>query len=424
MSTSEPVSTSEPKPEPKPELQSLRLDKTTFLAPARSRLTWGYWIGGFIFLAGGLWSWKQHQPIEVKVQTVGLWYPSQSLTSLNASGYVVAQRKAAISSKATGRLQWLGVTEGDHVKTGQVIAKLDSRDVEATLQANEAQAQAQQAQIAGAEAEVLEAQRNYQRTKSLVDEHFMSQASLEQARGRLDRALSAKASAQKQAESARSTVKAAAVNVDYTTIRAPFDGIVLTKQANIGDIVTPFSSAADSKGAVVTMADLSSLEVEADVSESSINTIYVNQPCEITLDAFPDSRFEGYISRIVPTVDRSKATVMTKVRFMSPPSHLLPEMSAKVSFLTTPIPKNSVPVKAVAEAAIDRSGENPVIWVVHPSGGVNASDILAHAEAIPVRLGALHDGKYLIEGTVKVGDTVVLNPTPALKQAKTVRVLP
>ncbi len=124
------------------------------------------------------------------------------------------------------------------------------------------------------------------------------------------------------------------VSVDYTQIRAPFDGVILSKSANVGDMVTPFSSAADSKGAVVSMADMSTLEVEADVSESSLAKISVGQPVEITLDALPDVRFRGRISRMVPTVDRAKATVMTKVRFDAIDPRVLPEMSAKVSFLS------------------------------------------------------------------------------------------
>ena len=133
---------------------------------------------------------------------------------------------------------------------------------------------------------------------------------------------------------AEANARNAQVAVDYTLIRAPFDGVIVSKAANVGDMVTPFSSAADSKGAVVSMADMSTLEVEADVSESSLAKIRVGQPCEITLDALPDARFRGRISRMVPTVDRAKATVMTKVQFDAIDPRILPDMSAKVSFLT------------------------------------------------------------------------------------------
>ena len=162
----------------------------------------------------------------------------------------------------------------------------------------------------------------------------MSQAALDTAKMRADRAVAGVASAKAAIAVAEANARNAQVAVDYTLIRAPFDGVIVSKSANVGDMVTPFSSAADSKGAVVTMADMSTLEVEADVSESSLAKIKVGQPCEITLDALPDARFRGRISRMVPTVDRAKATVMTKVQFDAIDPRILPEMSAKVSFLS------------------------------------------------------------------------------------------
>ena len=150
---------------------------------------------------------------------------------------------------------------------------------------------------------------------------------------RADRAVAGVANAQAAIAVAEANARNAQVAVDYTLIRAPFDGVIVSKAANVGDMVTPFSSAVDSKGAVVNMVDMSTLEVEADVSESSLAKIKVGQPCEITLDALPDARFRGHVSRMVPTVDRAKATVVTKVRFDAIDPRILPDMSAKVSFL-------------------------------------------------------------------------------------------
>ena len=133
---------------------------------------------------------------------------------------------------------------------------------------------------------------------------------------------------------AQANLRVAQVAVDQTLIRAPFDGVVLTKNANVGDVITPFSSAPDAKGAVVTMADMTTLEVEADVSESNLSKVRIGQPCEIQLDALPDQRFRGVVSRTVPTVDRAKATVMVKIRFVDTDPRVLPEMSAKVAFLS------------------------------------------------------------------------------------------
>jgi RND family efflux transporter MFP subunit len=218
-------------------------------------------------------------------------YPSQQYVVLNASGYVVAQRKAAIASKATGRLEWLGVAEGSQVKAGDIIARLDNRDVVAQAQSAAASVRAARAALAQARAEEQDATTQLKRNVDLVAQGFVSQASLDSVKMRADRAIAGVASAQAAIAVAEANARNAQVAVDYTLIRAPFDGVIVAKAANVGDMVTPFSSAVDSKGAVVSMADMSTLEVEADVSESSLAKIRVGQPCEITLDALPDTAF-------------------------------------------------------------------------------------------------------------------------------------
>ena len=161
------------------------------------------------------------------------------------------------------------------------------------------------------------------------------------------------ANASANINAAAANARNAKVAVDYTIIRAPFDGVILSKSANVGDLVTPFSNAADSKGAVVTMADMSTLEVEADVSESSLAKVKVGQPARSCSTRLPDARFRGRISRMVPTVDRAKATVMTKVRFDEIDPRILPEMSAKVSFLSQDVtPEQQKPLVAVQADAI------------------------------------------------------------------------
>lgn len=212
--------------------------------------------------------------------------------------------------------------------------------------------------------------------------------------------------------SAQANAQAAQVAVEQTVIRAPFDGIVLAKHANVGDNITPFSSASDSKGAVVTIADMDTLEVEADVAEANIAKIRTEQPCEIQLDALPDMRFAGRVSRIVPTVDRSKATVLVKVRFVDRDERVLPDMSAKIAFLSKPAsPQDRRPVTAVqAGAVVERDGR-PVVFVV--------KDDVVHA--VPVTRGR-RIGELVAIGGVKSGDTVVLAPDAKLKDGTKVTV--
>ena len=398
---------------PTPDLAKLRIDRG--IAPIRQRRR-RRWIVLAVFalalLAGGAWYLLQPRVETVQTTPIVTTYPSQQYVVLNATGYVVAQRKAAISSKATGRLEWLGVAEGSRVKEGDVIARIDNRDVVAQAQSAEAAVRAARANVQQAEVERQNAQVELRRNQELVEKNFISRSALDTAKARLDRAAALVASAQANLNAAIANSRNAQVAVDYTEIRAPFDGVILSKSANVGDLVTPFSSATDSKGAVVSMADMSTLEVEADVSESSLAKVHVGQPAEIVLDALPDMRFRGHISRMVPTVDRAKATVMTKVSFDEIDPRVLPEMSAKVSFLSQEVtPAEQQRLLAVnADAIVQRDGR-AVVLVVRDG----------RATAVPVTPGAKVGDVTAVTGDVKSGDKVVLKPAPSLANGALVK---
>src|SRR4029079_1834359 len=191
------------------------------------------------------------------------------------------------SSKASGRLEWLGVREGSHVKANQIVARLESKDVRASLEQASAQVALAEANLQQGLAELRDAEANFRRSQELLGKKFISEAQHSTDLARVDKARAAVASQRAAVNSARATREAAEVAVEQTLIRAPFDAIVLTKNADVGDNITPLSSAAGAKGAVVTVADMDTLEVEADVAESSIGKIAVNQPCEVQLDALP-----------------------------------------------------------------------------------------------------------------------------------------
>jgi HlyD family secretion protein len=391
---------------PADDLSRLRIDRSLAPVQTRRRRRWIWLIA--VALGGiGAGAWLALQPRAASVQTTPIvtTYPSQRFVVLNSSGYVVAQRKAAISSKASGRLEWLGVAEGTRVKAGEIIARLDARDVSAQLEAALANVQVAKAALEQAEAENRDAAASLKRTQDLVAKKFVSESALDQAKARADRAIAGVASGKAGLVAAQANAKNAQVAVDYTQIRAPFDGIILSKSANVGDLVTPFSSAADSKGAVVSMADMSTLEVEADVSESSLSKIRVGQPAEVTLDALPDTRFRGTVSRMVPTVDRAKATVMTKVRFDAIDPRVLPEMSAKVSFLSQPItPEEQKPLTAVNPDALAQRAGRSVVLVVREGKAIE----------VPVTPGAKIGDLTAIVGDVRAGEKAVLKPAPEL----------
>ena len=337
----------------------------------------------------------------VDTVTVTTAYPYQAATQLNAAGYVVAQRKASVASKATGRLEWLGVAEGSKVREGEIIARLENRDMQALVD----QAAAS---VTSARVELKEAQRALERARDLERQKYVSVAALDTAQARFDKAGAG-------VGVALANQRAAQVGVDQTLIRAPFDGVVLTKTANVGDVITPFSSATESKGAVVTMADMETLEVEADVSEVNLGKIRIGQPCEIQLDAFPDQRMRGVVSRTVPTVDRAKATVLVKVRFVERDPAVLPEMSAKVAFLDKEVSASErQALTAVHKSAMtSREGQSVLFLVV--------DDLV---RMIPVSLGPKINDlvTLMVEPSVlKAGDKVVASPPDNLRDGDRVK---
>ena len=296
-------------------LKQLKIDRSNSPSTSTKPRRWTRWVIAGIVVLALTALFLRPRPIEVQATSVVTTYASQQYAQLTASGYVVAQRRAAVASKATGRLVLLNVREGSQVKKGDVLARLDASDVQAAMAQAQAGIRQAEAGVAQTNVELINAESELKRSNGLRAQGFVSIQTLDTANNRVSAAKAAIKLAQAAVAVSQAQLKVQQVNQDFTEIRAPFDGVVLMKNANVGDIITPFSSAAGSQGAVVTMADMTTLEVEADVSESNLSKAKIGQPVEITLDALPDSRFRGSIVGIVPTVDRAKATVMTKIRF-------------------------------------------------------------------------------------------------------------
>lgn len=351
--------------------------------------------------------------VEVETATVTTAYPSQSFTLLNATGYVVAQRKAAVASKATGRVEWLGVTEGSQVKENEVIARLENADVSATMEQAAANVNVAKANLQHGQAELVDAQAAFKRNGELLAKGFISSFAYDSVTARFHKAQAVVWGYQAAVGVAEANHRAARIAVEQTLIRAPFDGVVLTKSANIGDVVTPFSSALDAKGAVVTMADMNTLEVEADVSESNLSRVKLEQPCEIQLDAMPDLRLRGLVQRIVPTVDRAKATVLVKIRFIDRDPHVLPEMSAKIAFLEREMAAGQRSSRTVVQpdAIIQRNGNN-VVFIMRDEKAIET----------PIETGEkIGDMVEILKGP-KAGDKVILRPGDRLHNGDKVKI--
>jgi HlyD family secretion protein len=390
-------------------LSKLKIDRSA-QAPVRKKsrvlpLT----LAAGVALAAAAWFFVP-RTLEVGSTSVVASTPSQQYVQLTASGYVVAQRRSAVASKASGRLVELRVREGSQVKKGELIARLDGSDINAAILGAEAAVHQAEANVKQAQVQLINARAETARARSLEAQGFISPQSVETTVSRNKAVFAQVAAAEAALGQARAQLKGQKVAMDYTEIRAPFDGVVLVKNANVGDIITPMSSAAGAQGAVVTMADMGTLEVEADVSEGNLSKTKVGQPVEITLDALPTVRFKGHVAGIVPTVDRAKATVMTKIRFDQLDARILPEMSAKVSFLSQAITDaDQQAVLAVAGSAVVTKDGQSLVYRIRPS---ESGDTV---EAVSVKAGRQLGELREVSGPIKAGDKLVATPPARIK---------
>ena len=402
---------------PEPDINKLKIDKTQKLTGPSRRKKKPFFIASaiallfilsFLYVAGII-----APATTIDVTTVAQVYPSQSLSVLNASGYIVAERKAAVASKITGRLVALMVEEGSKVKKGQIIARMESDDV--TAAKNQAAANLVNALAALEQAKTDRdiARRENFRYQGLVADGSVSQSDWDAINTRYKRSEEGVKVAEANVLALKAALEGAKAGLDYTLIRAPFDAVVLTKNADIGDIVTPFAAVATAKAAVVTIADMRSLQVEVDVSETNIVGIRVGQACDIQLDALPAIRFRGEVYTIVPTVDRTKATVLVKVRFLDKDPCMLPDMSAKVSFLSRNLKtEERKPRLAVNGSALVGKTDQTHVFVLQGN----------YVQETSVQTGVkLGDMMEIIRG-LKSGDRVVINPPKGMKNGTKIKI--
>ena len=388
------------------DLSSLRIDKSkkTSDRPPSKLWTWlGIIVVAIVLVIGYFLLRERLTPaMSVRVVSATLVTGNDASANLVASGYVVAQRKAEVASKATGRLEFLGFEEGDLVQAGQVIARLDNKDFMATLDLTKATLQQ-------AEVDSLDKGRKYRRAQSLFKSGSITDAELESAEA-------AYRNASAMVEQAKANVRVAEVSLDNTYIRAPFDGTVLTKNADVGEIVAPFASSASSKGSVVTLADMSSLEVEADVSESNLDRVRVGRPCEIILDAYPTVRYPGSVKKIVPTADRARATVLTRIAFSQLDERVVPEMSARVSFFvdSSDLRQSSGASMVTApKDAVTSRGTDKVVFLV-------VGELVAMTT---VQTGKEIGSQIEITSGLQPGQKIVLSPPGKLETGQKITII-
>lgn len=399
------------------DLSKLRIDRDAPSAPVRKALVRNLIIFGVavVAIAGTVVVMRARAVPTVQVVTIAAngatGSPVGGATSVTANGYVVARTKASVSAKTAGRLAYLGVSEGSFVHRGDIIARLDNADLLAAVSQAQANVSSAQASVIEAAADRDQLAREATRLRDIraSNPNLLSAQDLEAATSRAAQADARFNAAVARKGSAEAGLRLAEATNDNTIIRAPFTGTVLRKDAEVGEVVAPSVGGGLTRGAVVTMADLSTLEVEVDVNEAYIGRIASGRPARITLDAYPDTTFRGVVRQVVPTADRQRATVQVKVSITDHDPRILPEMGAKVDFLEADsssgrgTPASARAAIRVPEAAVKTDSGSTVVWIVRDGRLVRrpVSTGPVSGGFLEVRSG-LNGGEQLLVGGVDV----------------------
>ena len=355
--------------------------------------------------------------VEVQVATVELVGVGMgNAVGITANGYVVARTQASVSSKISGRLEYLGVTEGSVVRRGEIMARLENQDYQAAVAQAEAQTLSRQASLREAIALRDQIQRDLARAQELLEQELDSRRNVEDLSAQVVAADARVGVQEAEVGAAEAAVGMAKANLENTMIRAPFDGTVLRKDAEVGEVVAPVASGGGfTRGAVVTMADLETLEVEVDVNEAYIGQISNGQAARIVLDAYPQLSFAGAVLQIVPTADRQRATVQVKVSILERDPRILTEMGARVEFLEEEGEEDATtaPRVFVTSDAVRDEGGSPIVWVVRDGLAFRA----------PVDAGPVSGGRREIRAGLGGGETVIVDPPDGLADGVQVRVV-
>jgi RND family efflux transporter MFP subunit len=381
---------------------------------APGRRTWiiGAAVALLVVLGGGSWlALAGRDGVAVHTATAQALGASGGVASvLDATGYVTARREATVSAQITGTVTQVLFDEGDHVKAGQVIARLDDTAQRAAVAQARAQSQSAQAVLTQVEAQLAQYKRDVQRDEDLVTRHLVSQQETEQARTQVDTGTALVQSQKKQIELADANVRAAQVQLDYCTVRAPFTGVVIAKAAQVGEIVSPFSAGGGfTRTGIGTLVDMDSLEIEVDVNEAYINRVEPGQPVVSVLNAYPDWRIASHVIAIIPTADRSKATVKVRIGFDTKDERIVPDMGVRVSFeekaTAGAAPEQRPRGVLVPADALRKDGGEDVVFVV--------KDHRALRRAVTVG-GGSGESRQVLAG-LSSGETVIVDAPAGLK---------
>ncbi len=373
-------------------------------------------------LAGGGWFWStQLQATPVKIATVAAKSsgPSAPGAVLNASGYVTARRRATVSSKVTGKVIDVLVEEGQSVKQRQILAHLDDTQVRAALAYAEAQLAAARKSAAEDQARLQQAELTLRRREQLLKDNVVGKAELDEARSNVDALRARIEYAQQQVAVAESQVNLQKTNLADMVVRAPFNGVAISKDAQPGEMISPVSAGGGfTRTGICTIVDMSSLEIEVDVNESYINRVRSEQRVEAVLDAYPDWRIPSHVITTIPSADRQKATVRVRIAFDKLDPRILPDMGVKVSFLgdappAAPSGAPAAPRAALPKDAVRTIDGRTVVFVLRGDERV---------ERRAISVGLENGGEVEVISGVSAGERVVLSAPQTLKDGDKVKV--
>jgi RND family efflux transporter MFP subunit len=405
-------------------LETLRIDRGggTERYEEETRKRWPYYVAAVVFVLMGVtfFVFRPKAPVVTTMRVEASSSNSAGSAVLNASGYVVARRVATISAQVTGRLTEVLIEEGAAVKEGQVLARLDPVQANARTGLARRQLDAAERNLSEIEVRMDEAKRNLGRVTALRERQLVSETDLDTAKAEYNALVARLAATRAQQQVAASTLNVQLRDNDQLEVRAPFAGVVISKDAQPGEIVSPISAGGGfTRTGIATIVDMESREIEVDVNESFINRVHDGQSVEATLDAYPDWNIPAHVISIVPTADRQKATVRVRIAFNELDPRILPNMGVKTRFLDdaaeaskAAAAESKAPKLRIAADALVRDGDRTYVWIVRGQA----------VEKRAVSIGSERDGTVEVHAGVNVGDVIVSPAIAGLHDGAKVKV--
>lgn len=395
------------------DLSGLRIQDSARSGRSRGWLRWIFVALGAVLLVSGAVYTLQHRSPIVEVAAVHASSGQERAALLNASGYVTPRRRATVAAKITARVEQVLTDEGMHVKSGQILATLDSSDARRRLLSAQADRDATSAQLADLRVNLTNAERQLHRTRTLHSQGVASQEALDRDQTAADSLRARINSTEEQVRAADARILIAQQDLDNCIVRAPFDGIVVSKDAQRGEMVSPVSAGGGfTRTGIATLVDMNSLEVEVDVNESYIARVKPGQTVTAILDAYPDWQIPAKVRTIIPSADRQKATVKVRITFDQLDPRILPDMGVKVSFLEDqPTQKQGPMILVPADATRDEGGKKIVF--LYKNGKV---------ERRAVRTGQVRGTSLEILAGLTEGDQIVIRSPGPLRDGDSVEV--